>query len=114
MDLVAKDTKFLTGPLNNSKTKSTVDKKWAELTNSINSIGAGPILEEVLVRKKWFDTKSLAKKAVVEYQKECSKTGGGVNTAATASEFQFNIASWIGPIFTAAILNTEGAIISPL
>ena len=108
VDLVAKNYKFLTGPLNNSKTKSTVDKKWAELTNSINSNGAGPILEVVQVRKKWFHTKSLAKKAVVEYQKECSKTGGGVNAAATPSELQFKIASLIGPIFTAGIPNTEG------
>ena len=51
VDLVAKDYKFLTGPLNNSKTKSMVDKKWAELTNSINIIGAGPILEVVQARK---------------------------------------------------------------
>ena len=51
VDLVAKDYKFLTGPLNNSKTKSMEDKKWAESTNSINSIGAGPILEVVQVRK---------------------------------------------------------------
>ena len=40
-----------------------VDKQWAELNNSINSIGTGPILEAVQVRKKWFDTKSLAKKS---------------------------------------------------
>ena len=52
VDLVAKDYKFLIGSLNNSKTKSIVDKKWAELTNSINSIGAGPILVVVQVRKK--------------------------------------------------------------
>ena len=51
VDLVAKDNKFLTGPLNNSKTKSMVDKKWAELTNSINSIGAEPILQVLQVRK---------------------------------------------------------------
>ena len=44
----------------------------------------------------------------MEYQKECSKTGGDVNTAATPSELQFKIASLIGPIFTAGILNTEG------
>ena len=44
----------------------------------------------------------------MEYQKECSKTGGEVNTAATPSELQFKIASLIGPIFTAGIPNTEG------
>ena len=61
------------------------------------------------VRKKWFDTKSLAKNAVVEYQKEYSKTDGGVNTPATPSELQFKIASLIGPIFTAWIPNTKGS-----
>ena len=43
----------------------------------------------------------------MEYQKECSKTGGGANTAATPSVLQFRIASLIGPIFTAGISNTE-------
>ena len=54
------------------------------------------------------DTKSLAKKAVAEYQKECNKTGGGFNTAATPSELQFKIASLIGQIFAAGIPNSEG------
>ena len=44
----------------------------------------------------------------MEYQKECSKTGDGVNTAATQSELQFKIASLIGPVFTAEIPNIEG------
>ena len=44
----------------------------------------------------------------MEYQKERSKTGGGVITAATPSELQFKIASLIGSIFTAGIPNTEG------
>ena len=44
----------------------------------------------------------------MEYQKECSKTGGGVDTAATPSKLQFKLVSLIGPIFTAVIPNTEG------
>ena len=107
VELVAKNYEFLTGSINNSKTKAMVDKKWAEIASSINSIGAGPILGIEQVRKKWFDTKSLAKKAVAEFKKESGKTGGGVNTAATPSELQFKIASLIGPIFTVGIPGTE-------
>ena len=43
----------------------------------------------------------------MECQKDCSKTGGGVNTAATPSELQFKMASLIGPIFTAGMPNAE-------
>ena len=107
VELVAKNYEFLTGSINNSKTKAMVDKKWSEIASSTNSIGAGPILGIEQVRKKWFDTKSLAKKAVAEFKKESSKTGGGVNTAATPSELQFKIASLIGPIFTVGIPGTE-------
>ena len=66
---------FLTGPLTNSKTKGMVDAKWQEITQRINALGAGPKSEVDKVKKKWFDTKSIAKKAVAEYNKEVRKTG---------------------------------------
>ena len=70
---------FLTGPLTNSKTKGMVGAKWLEITQRINALGADPKLEVDKVKKKWFDTKSIAKKAVAEYNKEVRKTGGGTN-----------------------------------
>ena len=103
VELVGNNYEFLTGSLNVSKTKSMVDQKWEELTANINSINAGPAFEVEQVKKKWFDTKSLAKKAVAEYKRECRKPGGGVNTAVTPTELQFKIANIIGPIFTEKI-----------
>jgi len=79
VEMLANNYNFLTGSINNSKTKAVIDMKWAEIANSINSLGGGPPLETEQVRKKWFDTKSLAKKAIAEYKKECGKTGDGIN-----------------------------------
>ena len=52
VELVAKNYEFLTESINNSKTKAMVDKKWAEIASSKNSIEAGPILGIEQVRKK--------------------------------------------------------------
>ena len=83
---------FLTSALTISKTKSMVDNKWLDITDSINALGAGPKLEVEKVKKKWFDMKSTAKKAVAEYKKELTKTGEGANAASTPTELQFKIA----------------------
>ena len=58
------------------------------------------------MKKKWFDTKSIAKKVVAEYNKEVRKTGGGTNAASTPTELQFRIARFIGPVFTEGIPET--------
>ena len=98
---------FLTSALTISKTKSMVDNKWLDITDSINALGTGPKLEVEKVKKKWFDMKSTAKKAVAEYKKELTKTGGGANSASTPTELQFKIASFIGPVYTEGIPETE-------
>ena len=91
---------FLTSALTISKTKSIVDNMWLGITDSINALSAGPKLEVEKVEKKWFDMKSTAKKAVAEYKKELTKTGGRANAASTSTELQFKIASFIGPVYT--------------
>ena len=98
---------FLASALTISKTKSMVDNKWLDITDSINALGAGPKLEVEKVKKKWFDMKSTAIKAVAEYEKELTKTGGGANSASTPTELQFKIASFIGPVYTEGIPGTE-------
>ena len=80
-----------------------VDAKWLEISQYINAQGAGPKLEVDKVKKMWFDTKSIAKKAVAEYNKEVRKTGRGTNAASTPTELQFRIARFIGPVFTEGI-----------
>ena len=74
---------FLTSALSASKTKIMVDAKWNEIFRNINALGIGTTLEVEKVKKKWFDMKSKAKKAVAEYKKELAKTGGSSNAAAT-------------------------------
>ena len=98
---------FLTSALTISKTKSMVDNKWLDITDSINALGADPKLDVEKVKKKWFDMKSTAKKAVAEYKKELTKTGGGANAASTPTELQFKIASFMGPVYTERIPGTE-------
>ena len=107
MENVETHYEFLTGPLTNSKTKGMVDAKWLEITQRINALGAGSKLEVDKVKKKWFDPKSIAKKAVAEYNKEVRKTEGGTNSASTPTELQFRIARFIGPVFTEGIPETQ-------
>ena len=51
--------------------------------------------------------KSMAKKTVAEYKKELAKTGGSSNAAATPSELQFKIASFIGLVYAKSMPGTE-------
>jgi len=97
---------FLTGAFTPSKTKAMVDGKWLGICDNINALGGGAKLEVDQVKKKWFDMKSMAKKAVAEYKKELSKTGGGTSTATMPSECQFKIASFIGAVHTEGIPGT--------
>ena len=70
LDLVTDCYQFLSAPLNNSKTKTMIDKKWSEITTKINALGEGQPLAMDKVKKKWFDLKSTSKKAVMLYNKE--------------------------------------------
>ena len=60
-----------------------VDNKWSEITNKINALGEGAQrLTCEKVKKKWFDLKSISKKAVAIYLTESGKSGApGVNPA---------------------------------
>ena len=101
------NNEFLTSALSVSKTKIMLDAKWNEICRNINALGIGTTLEVEKVKKKWFDMKSTAKKAMAENKKELTNTGGGSNAAATPSELQFKIASFIGLVYTEGIPGTE-------
>ena len=60
-----------------------VDNKWSEITDKINALCEGAqCLACEKVKKKWFNLKSISKKAVAIYITESGKRGApGVNPA---------------------------------
>ena len=98
---------FLTSALSAAQTKIMVDAKWNEISTKINAFGIGTRLEAEKVKKKWFEMKSTAKKAVAEYKQELAKTSGGSIAITTPSELQFKIASFVGLVYTEGIPKTE-------
>ena len=73
MEEVDANYNFLTSALSTAKTKIMVVAKWNEICKNINALENGTKLEVEKVKKKWFDMKSTAKKAVAQYKKRVRK-----------------------------------------
>ena len=100
--------KFVTEALTPKKTRQMVDERWKQITDSINSIGSGKVaVTPKQVEKKWSDFKSKCKLAVMDYNKELGKTGGGQNTVKQPSEIQYRVAELIGKAATDGVVNAE-------
>ena len=69
-------------------------------------MNVGTPYPEKKVKGKWFDLKSISKKAVAAYKKESAKTGGGVNKAETPPDLQFKISEMIGKVCTEGVPGT--------
>ena len=76
-ELIGQDYKDLISALSLRKTRAMIQQKWKAITTAIKklsdkdkSFAAGK------VKCKWFDVKSLSKKTIAYYKKECSKAGG--------------------------------------
>jgi len=98
VDLISKDYDFLTSSLSATKTKFMVDEKWKAIANQINDLNNDANYPVEKVKRKWFDLKSISKKAVAFYKKELRKTGGGTSKADVPTDLQFKIAEIIGDV----------------
>ena len=84
-----------------------MDEKWKEVTSKINAFGANEPLNVKQVKKKWFDIKSKAKKAVSHYEADMKRTGGGTSQAQKPTEMQYRIAQVMGQTNITGIPGTE-------
>ena len=104
VSLVSQNYDFLTSSLSASKTKRMVDQKWKWIADSVNELNsvtdADNLFSVEKIKRKWFDLKSISKKAVALYNKEQSKTGGGPCKAEVPPDLQFKIAEIIGSVCT--------------
>ena len=108
VSLVAESYKFINEPLNNSKTKVTVGKKWEDIAEKINALGEGTPFSREKVKRKWLDLKSTSKKAVTMFNKQAAKSGQpGTNPVKTPTELQYKITSLMGTIYTKGVAGTE-------
>ena len=108
VQLVLECYKYLTSGVDQRKSKRDVDSKWRDITNRINAVGANANpLHVQQVKKKWFDIKSKAKKAVSQYKAEAQKTGGGRNNQPEPTETQYRIADALGESNITGIPGTE-------
>ena len=59
-----------------------VEDKWKKIAADINAMDVNSPPNPVdKVKRKWFDLRSISKKAVAFYKKKLLKTGGGVSKA---------------------------------
>ena len=109
VELVGESYQYLTGALNNSKSKTQVDNRWKDITAKINALGEGTEQLSILkVKKRCFDLKSTSKKAVVSYNKQLQKTGApGSNPVKKPTDLQFKVVALIGSVHTEGIAGTE-------
>ena len=99
---------YVTEALTPKKTRKMVDERWKQITDSINSIRSKKVaVTPKQVEKKWSDFKSKCKLAVMDYNKELGKTGGGQNTVKQPSEIQYRVAELIGKAATDGVVNAE-------
>ena len=92
VELAGQDHEYLTSTLTSTKTKAMVDEKRKVSIIPINDLSVDN--RPFLLYKgkcKWFDVKSLRKKAVACYKKGCSKTGGGVSKADMLCDIQLTV-----------------------
>ena len=96
VEKVGENYHFLTSALSATKTKTMVEDKWKKIAADINAIDVNspPYLVDK-VKRKWFNLRSISKKAVVFYKKELVKTGGGVSKADVPTDLQFKISEII-------------------
>ena len=106
VDLVEENYEFLTSALSATKTKRMVEERWQIVASGVNALNAGTPYPVEKVKRKWFDLKSISKKAVASYIKELAKTGGGVNKAETSTDLQFKISEMIGEVCTEGVPGT--------
>ena len=103
VDLIEGNYEFLTSALFATKTKRMVKERWQVVASGVNAGTPYPVEK---VKRKWFDLKSISKKAVASYKKELAKTGGGVNKAETPTDLQFKISEIIGEVCTEGVPGT--------
>ena len=103
VELVEENNEFLTSALSPTKTKPMVEKKWQVVASGVNALNAGTPYPVEKVKRKWFDLKSISKKAVVFL---LAKTGGGVNKAETPTDLQLKISEMIGEVCTEGVSGT--------
>ena len=83
-----------------------VEERWQVLASGVNALNAGTSYSVEKVKRKWFDLKSIRKKAAASYEKELAKRGGGVNKAETPTDLQFKISEIIGKVCTKGVPGT--------
>ena len=74
VEKVGENYHFLTSALFSTKTKTMVEDKWKKIAADINATDVNsPPYPVDKIKRKWFDLKSISKKAVAFYKKELVK-----------------------------------------
>ena len=111
VSLVSQNYDFLTSSLSATKTKGMVDQKWKWIADSINKLNSATDTDNLFsvekIKQKWFDLKSISKKAVALFDQELSKTGGGPCKVEVPPDLQFKIAETIGSVCTQGVPETQ-------
>ena len=74
VDQVEKNYEFLTSALFATKTKRMVEERWHVVANAVYALNGGTSYSAEKVKRKWFDLKSISKKAMASHTKELAKT----------------------------------------
>ena len=107
VEKVGENYHFLTSALSSMKTKTMVEDKWKKIAADINAMDVNsPPYPVDKVKRKWFDLKSISKKAVAFYKKELLNTSGGVSKADVPTDLQFKISEIIGDVCTEGVSGT--------
>ena len=99
VEQVEANYKFLTDGVNPGKSRDMINKKWAQITYDINSLGLHPVkIKGNQAKRKWIDLKSKCKSKVSKWNTSRNKTGGGPSDAIKPTDFEFRVAKIIPEI----------------
>ena len=83
-----------------------VEERWQVLVSGVNALNVGTSHSVEKLKRKWFDLKSIRKKAAASYKKELAKRGGSVNKAETPTDLQFKVSEIMGKVCTEGVPGT--------
>jgi len=98
-----------------SVTNESKRKLWEEIAMKLNGLNGGELRTGKMVKKKWQDMASIAKRKEAGRLREAMLTGGGISAAPPLSADEIKVVDVLGPVAVEGVVNgIDTADVKPL